>query len=324
MIDRQFNTIDVCLVLPTRAGAGPLPAPLPPAPHAHRGGRLSAMTKRPLRGALRGFSFLALTGILLLALSAGDGAGHARHAGGAPALVPWHRLDPGRADHACPAARSPTARPCYVANHVSYLDILVLGAVRRRHLHRQVRDRRLAAVRHAGPADPDPVRPPALAQRPDPAQRAGRPHAARARASSCSARAPARDGLGVLPIKTSLLSVAEPWILDCPIAVQPVTLVYARLADGTPIGARQLRPLCLVRGGGVPAASVGCAAAGRRRDPRRSLADPVLSWSVKSRKVLGRELRAQLGAELARARLAQARAERRNLQSTGTPPSSRE
>ncbi len=44
------------------------------------------------------------------------------------------------------------------------------------------------------------------------------------------------DGLAVRPIKTSLLSVAEPWILDCPIAVQPVTLVYARLADGTPIG----------------------------------------------------------------------------------------
>jgi hypothetical protein len=31
--------------------------------------------------------------------------------------------------------------------------------------------------------------------------------------------------------------------------------------------------------------------------------NPVLSWSVKSRKVLGRELRGQLSAELAQARL---------------------
>lgn len=44
-------------------------------------------------------------------------------------------------------------------------------------------------------------------------------------------------GLDVLPLKTSLLSVAEPNVVDRPIAVQPVVLAYRRLRRGPPIDA---------------------------------------------------------------------------------------
>jgi 1-acyl-sn-glycerol-3-phosphate acyltransferase len=101
------------------------------------------------------------------------------------------------------------------------------------------------------------------------------------------------DGLALQPFKTTLLSVAEPWVLDCPIAVQAVTLAYVRLADGTPIGPTNchlyawygegeflphlLRMLHL---DGVQIHVV--------------LHEPVLSWSVQSRKVLGRQLHDQV------------------------------
>ena len=40
------------------------------------------------------------------------------------------------------------------------------------------------------------------------------------------------NGLAVRPLKTSLMSVAEPWVLDCPVAAQSLTVAYTRLADG--------------------------------------------------------------------------------------------
>jgi 1-acyl-sn-glycerol-3-phosphate acyltransferase len=101
------------------------------------------------------------------------------------------------------------------------------------------------------------------------------------------------DGLALRPFKTTLLSVAEPWVLDRPVAVQAVTLAYARLADGTPIGPTNchlyawygeseflphlLRMLHL---DGVQMHVV--------------LHEPVLSWSMQSRKVLGRQLHDQV------------------------------
>ena len=156
----------------------------------------------------------------------------------------------------------------FVANHVSYLDILVLGAVARRHLHRQVRGRGLAAVRPARAARPAPCSSAAtgasaLIQR--------NALAARMRAGESFvlfAEGTSSDGLGVRPFKTSLLSVAEPWILDCPVAVQPVTLAYAAAGRRHADRARPIATLRLARRCRVPAASVGCAAAGRRRDPR--------------------------------------------------------
>ena len=164
-----------------------------------------------------------------------------------------------------PFAACPTV---YVANHVSYLDVLVLGALLdgtfiakseiaswplfgllcrltgtlfvRRHWRSALIQRNALAGR----------------------MRQGESFILFGEGTSS-------NGLGVLPIKTSLLSVAEPWILDCPVAVQPVTLIYARHADGMPIGPDQLRLVRLALGCGVPTASVGCAAVGRGRDPGR-------------------------------------------------------
>jgi lyso-ornithine lipid O-acyltransferase len=101
------------------------------------------------------------------------------------------------------------------------------------------------------------------------------------------------NGLDVKPFKTSLLSVAEPWVMDRPIAVQPVTIVYLRLRDGRPIdpsntdlyawwgSAEMLSHLWrMMKQPGVLI--------------EIHFGTPVLSWAVTSRKVLGRELRAEV------------------------------
>lgn len=101
------------------------------------------------------------------------------------------------------------------------------------------------------------------------------------------------NGLDVKPFKTSLLSVAEPWVLDRPVAVQPVSLIYLKMKDGTLVdqsntdlyawwGAADLvghlwRMMCLE--GVLVEVHFGT---------------PVLSWAVSSRKVLGRDLRAEV------------------------------
>ncbi|SNB54587.1 lyso-ornithine lipid acyltransferase [Arboricoccus pini] len=46
------------------------------------------------------------------------------------------------------------------------------------------------------------------------------------------------DGLSVLPIKTSLLSVAEVGVVGRTIAIQPITLCFRRFRDGRPIVGR--------------------------------------------------------------------------------------
>ena len=97
VIDRQFNTIDVCLVLPTERVQAQLPAALPAAPAAGRGGRLSlrwsAVPGAVPRAAPR---FLALTAILLVVFVAGHGAGAMRRQLGAPAVVSRDRPHPRR------------------------------------------------------------------------------------------------------------------------------------------------------------------------------------------------------------------------------------
>lgn len=108
-------------------------------------------------------------------------------------------------------------------------------------------------------------------------------------------------GLDVLPLKTSLLSVAEPNVVDRPIAVQPVVLAYRRLRRGPPIDAHnaELFAWCgdatllphLWRVLQLPGVEVVI-----------WFGEPVLSWSVTSRKRLGAQLRATLRAGLAHAR----------------------
>lgn len=189
-----------------------------------------------------------------------------------------------------------------VPNHVSYLDIAILGAlvdatfVAKAEVAGWPLLGLLARVtgtmfvrRHWRQAK---VQRDALAAR----LRAGESFVLFAEGTSSS-------GLDVLPLKTSLLSVAEPWVLDRPVAVQPVVVAYRRLACGTPIGpdnaelyawwgeATLLPHLwrLLHRDGVEVAVEIG---------------DPVLSWSVRSRKLLGAELRTRLRSGLAAARCA--------------------
>jgi 1-acyl-sn-glycerol-3-phosphate acyltransferase len=191
--------------------------------------------------------------------------------------------------HACPTL--------YVANHVSYLDIVVLGAlldatfiakmevaswplfgqlgrltgtffIRRRWRDALVQRNALAARMRAGES------------------------------FVLFGEGTSTDGLAVRRFKTSLLSVAEPWILDRPVAVQGVTLAFLRLRDGTTIGPHNCdhyawhgdaeflphlwRVLCRE---GVAITVV--------------LDEPVLSWAVASRKRLGAELEGRVAANLA-------------------------
>ena len=48
------------------------------------------------------------------------------------------------------------------------------------------------------------------------------------------------DGVHVLPFKSALLSVAERWAGSAPLVIQPVSITYTKL-DGLPLG-RHLRP----------------------------------------------------------------------------------
>ena len=185
----------------------------------------------------------------------------------------------------------------YVANHVSYLDIVVLGAlldatfiakmevaswplfgqlgrltgtffIRRRWRDALVQRNALAARMRAGES------------------------------FVLFGEGTSTDGLAVRRFKTSLLSVAEPWILDRPVAVQAVTLAFLRLGDGTPIGpdncdhyawhgdAEFLPHLWnVLRREGLAVTVV--------------LDAPVLSWSVASRKRLGAELEERIATNLA-------------------------
>lgn len=98
------------------------------------------------------------------------------------------------------------------------------------------------------------------------------------------------NGLDVLPLKTSLLSVAEPWVIDRPIAVQPVALAYRRLADGTPITAANCRRYAwfgdalLVPHLWSMLHDDGCVV-------EVVFGEPVMSWAVTSRKSLGPAMR---------------------------------
>jgi 1-acyl-sn-glycerol-3-phosphate acyltransferase len=259
------------------------------------------VNRSPLRGAVRGISFLALTGglliLYLLAMALGTRATlvvRRLWCRGTAWLLGVRITLAGRPFTDCPAL--------LVANHVSYLDVLALGAFVDGTFIAKSEiagwplfgtlgklTRTLFVRRHWRSA---------LIQR--------NQLAARMRQGESFVlfgEGTSTDGLSVLPIRTSLLCVAEPWILDCPIAVQPVTLVYARLADGTPVGPdnsdlyawyadAEFMPHLwgVLQLGGIEIHVV--------------VGDPVLSWSVNSRKVLGRDLHRQLGTELARSRLA--------------------
>lgn len=247
------------------------------------------------RALLRSLAFLALTLALVPAYVACFGLGQrAQHA----VARLWCRVTcvilgvtlrvEGRPFQACPTL--------YVANHVSYIDILALGTVVDARFIAKVevaswplfgqlalltrtffvrRRPRLALVQRK-----------ALAAQ----LRTGRSFVLFAEGTSS-------DGLGVLPFKTSLLSVAEPWVLDRPVAVQPVTLCYRSHPDGTPAdrgnaslyawyGDGALLPH-LWRVLGAPGVVVAI-----------HLGPATLSWATASRKRLGAELHRMIGQRL--------------------------
>lgn len=104
-------------------------------------------------------------------------------------------------------------------------------------------------------------------------------------------------GLDTLPFKTSLLSVAEPWVMDKPIAIQPLTVAYRERADGIAfdrenaeeyawVGDAELLPHLwqVLKSPGI------CITL--------SFGEPVMSWSVTDRKLLGSSMRAQVSSKL--------------------------
>lgn len=254
------------------------------------------MQPRPVRAAARVAAFflstIALLPFAILALLAWPNALH--HVRGVWSRVTACVLGVRFSVAGRPFADCPTL---FVANHVSYLDILALGAV--------LDGTFIAKAEIAGWALFGPLARvartlfirrhwrQALIQR--------NALAARMRAGEnfiLFAEGTSTDGLGVRRFKTTLLSVAEPWILDCPIAVQAVTLAYVRLADGTPIGPEN----CDRYAWHSDAAFVPHLRQLLHEDGveiRIVLHEPVLSWSVQSRKVLGRQLQGQVAGTLA-------------------------
>ena len=253
------------------------------------------MAKHPLLGAARATAFLLLTmlllGLYLPAMLLGRPVtARIRWAWCVATcrIVGLRVTRSGRPFTACPTL--------FVANHVSYLDIIALGASLEATFIAKAEvagwplfgllgriTRTLFIRRHWRQAR---IQRNALAGR----MRAGESFVLFAEGTST-------NGLGVQRLKTSLLSVAEPWILDCPVAVQAVTLAYVRLADGTPVhvtncdlyawhGDAELLPhlWAVLQMPGI--------------ELRLMLHEPVLSWSVQSRKVLGQELREQIGRQL--------------------------
>ncbi|MFO1073451.1 MAG: lysophospholipid acyltransferase family protein [Geminicoccaceae bacterium] len=259
------------------------------------------MRPRPVRAALRLAAFLGLTAALLpfalLALLGSRAAllrVRAWWSQGVCALLGVRVTRQGRAFTACPTL--------FVVNHVSYLDVPVLGALLggtfvakaevagwpligqlarlcgtffvRRHWRQALIQRNALAARLR-----------------------------RGESFVLFAEGTSGNGLGVRRFKTSLLSVAEPWVLDCPIAVQPVTLAFVRLADGTPVSARNCH-LYAWYDDALLAPHLWQVLQMDGIEVQVILHEPVLSWSVQSRKILGRQLEQQIAASLAQARAA--------------------
>ncbi len=254
------------------------------------------MVKSPWRGAARGAAFLLLTaGLLVIYLAA----------------MPFGRRVTARVRRAwcagtcwllgvrlgCRGRPFTDCPTLFVANHVSYIDIVVLGAILDGTFIAKAEvagwplfgqlgrlTRTFFVRRHWRQA---------RIQRND--------LAARMRANESFvlfAEGTSTDGLSVHRLKTSLLSVAEPWILDCPVAVQAVTLAYVRLADGTLVGPSNC-DLYAWHGDAELLPHLWNVLQRTGVELQVSIHEPVLSWSVQSRKVLGRQLRDELAGQLA-------------------------
>ena len=111
------------------------------------------------------------------------------------------------------------------------------------------------------------------------------------------------DGLGVHPFKSALFAAVEGNAPSRPLAVQPVTLAYVALADGTPIGAEEAgRYAWFGETLFAPHLLAALCSDGCRVD--LVLHEPVLSWEVEDRKQLARQAQALIAREVALRRMA--------------------
>lgn len=172
------------------------------------------MRKRPLRGLVRGLAFLLLTAAVIplgaLALHLWPGALRPLRrlwCRGVRALLGLRVRREGEPFRDCPTL--------IVANHVSYLDIVVLGCVADAAFVAKAEVARWplfgVLARLTGTFFVRRHWRQALIQRDALAARMREDQSFILFAEGTST-----DGLSVRPFKTSLLSVAEPWILDCP------------------------------------------------------------------------------------------------------------
>ena len=266
-----------------------------PLPDRHGDATSCNAPGRRLRAIVRALAFLGVTLTLLPVFAA---AGVLGPAAGQPIRRLWARFCLrllGLEVHYQGAPMQACAT-LLVANHVSYLDIVLLAARTDATFIAKAEVRAWplfgAIGRAAGTFFIRRQWRDALVQR--------NSLAARLRAGESFilfAEGTSTDGLGVLPFKTSLLSVAEPWVLDRPIAVQPVTLAYRRLRCGRPITAANCHRYAwcgddaLVPHLWAMLHDDGCVI-------EVVFGAPVVSWSVSSRKLLGRDLHRTISAEL--------------------------
>ena len=110
------------------------------------------------------------------------------------------------------------------------------------------------------------------------------------------------NGLGVKPFKTSLLSVAEPWIVDRPVAAQGLTIAYRRLTGSSGASGAYGPANCDLYawyGDMTFAPHLWEVAKLPGLEVELLFQEPVFSWSVASRKPLTRAIRAEVVSTLA-------------------------
>jgi 1-acyl-sn-glycerol-3-phosphate acyltransferase len=185
----------------------------------------------------------------------------------------------------------------YVANHVSYLDVLILGALLDTAFIAKLEvagwplfgqlgrvTGTLFVRRHWRDA---PVQCRALAARLEAGQ-----------SLVLFGEGTSTDGLAVRRFKTSLLSVVEAGRLERPVAVQAVTLAYCSLRDRTPID-RSNCDLYAWHGDAEFLPHLWGVVCGDGLRVRMTIEAPILSWGIQSRKAVGAQLQAIVAARLA-------------------------
>lgn len=188
-----------------------------------------------------------------------------------------------------------SAPTLFVANHVGYLDILVLGAALDATFIAKAEVGRWPVIgflaRQCGTLFIRRDRRDALVQRNQMAarMRGGESFVLFAEGTSSSGRS-------VLRFRSSLLSVLEPWVVDRPVAVQSVAIAYRRLAAASQEGGREERYAWWGDATLLPHLWQTLCLPGMRVELR--LGEPLLSWDIHDRKDLAARLQGEVSRNL--------------------------